>query len=497
MSRSRRGRDLIALSAVCALCAVLAVPTPAGAAGQRLPRVTTENISTGQPDLAPACQPDASSPEADLVERAPQLAVNPLDRDDLVAVWEQGNRNQAWDPAGALGDETVITAAATPDGGASWSQSVVPDLSCRSGAPAGIYDGPVAEPNLVFGPDGTLYLTTTAAARPLDPSAPTPASGVQLSVSHDAGATWAGPVHVDVGDRGVLAPDPTTAGTAYLAYDQPIGEPGDAVLVRRVTTTIDGTVALSAPAVVLPPGPGGAQALGQDIGVLADGTVVVAVLEATPPVVARVLIVVSHDHGATWSLPVEIATCDPDFPMDPDTGAPAVAGLNSPSVATFGNRAYVAWTSLEPDLLNQTNPRQDVGHVMVAATADAGTTWTQPVAVNPPTSQSHQVMEARIAAGADGIGVVYYDFRNDLVGDTVFTSDVWFEQSLDGGTTWREAHLAGPFDLRAVGPGAISNYIDLTDSADGFDAVYALGSPLTTRQAPVEGAVDIYRAHIG
>ncbi len=37
----------------------------------------------------------------------------------------------------------------------------------------------------------------------------------------------------------------------------------------------------------------------------------------------------------------------------------------------------------------------------------------------PANHQDHQVMEARVAAGADGVGVVYYDFRNDLPGDTV------------------------------------------------------------------------------
>jgi hypothetical protein len=495
----RAGR-VRAISAVAASLIAISSPcvTPAANAAQARPKVTVQDISAAQPPgLAAPCHAGASSTESDLVERAPQIAINPLDR-NIVAVWEQGNRNETSDPSGILGDETVITAARSGDGGETWTEGIVPDLSCRSGAPGGAYNGPVAEPNLRFGPDGTLYITTTSDAPPLEPKTTTPAAGEQLSVSRDNGTTWTGPVPVDVGDRGVLAADPTAPGTAYIAYDHPIGEPGNSVLVRRVTTTADGAIRLSEPAVALPAGPGGQQALGQDIGVLADGTIVVAVLEATPFVAGHVVAVSSRDHGTTWSLPVEIATCDPDFPSDPDTGAQAVAGANTLSVAAYGNRAYIAWTSLAPDYLNGTAPLPNFGEVMVAA-SDGGVTWdpADVVIVNPD-SDDHQVMQVRVAAGPQGVGVVYYDFRNDqpALADNALTTDVWFASSLDGTSNWRESHVAGPFDLRHVGPAAISNYIDLTATPAGFEAIFPLGSPMTTKTSRPEGAVDIYRARI-
>ncbi len=217
-------RHLVALSAVCALWVVSAAPTPAAASARR-PRVATENISTGQPALAPACQAEASSPDSDLVERAPQLAVNPLDSNDLVAVWEQGNRNQTWDPAGALGEETVITAAATARGSDSWTQAVVPDLTVaaahlpasttvlsrnRTSSSTGRHPLPHHDRRRAARSarrwrrprqESSCPSPTTPARRGPDPSTSTPATGAcSLRIRR-------------------------RRATAYLAYDQPIGEP--------------------------------------------------------------------------------------------------------------------------------------------------------------------------------------------------------------------------------------------------------------------------------
>jgi hypothetical protein len=45
------------------------------------------------------------------------------------------------------------------------------------------------------------------------------------------------------------------------------------------------------------------------------------------------------------------------------------------------------------------------------------------------------------------VAVTYYDFRNDVAADAALTTDYWIVHSHDGGATFTEDHLAGPFDL--------------------------------------------------
>jgi hypothetical protein len=55
-----------------------------------------------------------------------------------------------------------------------------------------------------------------------------------------------------------------------------------------------------------------------------------------------------------------------------------------------------------------------------------------------------------VAVSADGtVGVSYYDFRNNTA-DTGVPTDAWFVHSHDGGATWSEQHVAGPFDIETA-----------------------------------------------
>jgi hypothetical protein len=59
--------------------------------------------------------------------------------------------------------------------------------------------------------------------------------------------------------------------------------------------------------------------------------------------------------------------------------------------------------------------------------------------------------EPSIAVDSHGtIGVTWYDLRNDRPGDAALTADVWFAYSADRGASWRQAHVAGPTDLRTA-----------------------------------------------
>jgi hypothetical protein len=93
-------------------------------------------------------------------------------------------------------------------------------------------------------------------------------------------------------------------------------------------------------------------------------------------------------------------------------------------------------------------------------------------------------------------GVTWYDLRNDRPGDAALTADAWFAYSNDRGRTWRQRHLAGPFDMRAPPFGSnghqLGEYQGLAAlSGRGFGALFAAPAPLTT-----DGPTDILFARI-
>ena len=81
----------------------------------------------------------------------------------------------------------------------------------------------------------------------------------------------------------------------------------------------------------------------------------------------------------------------------------------------------------------------------VARSGDGGRSWTPAT----PAGVGAFAFEPAIAVDAHGtVGLSYYDFRNDRLGDASLTADSWFAHSTDRGTSWPETHLAGPIDLR-------------------------------------------------
>jgi hypothetical protein len=95
------------------------------------------------------------------------------------------------------------------------------------------------------------------------------------------------------------------------------------------------------------------------------------------------------------------------------------------------------------------------------------------------------------------VGVTWYDTRNDLPGDTPLTTDVWFAHSRDGGNSWKQLHVAGPFDVRMaprpMGFPRLGEYQGLVGlRTRGFAAAFTQAAP----QAK-DGPTDIFFARIG
>ena len=76
-----------------------------------------------------------------------------------------------------------------------------------------------------------------------------------------------------------------------------------------------------------------------------------------------------------------------------------------------------------------------------------------------------------------------------------FTSDAWFAYSRNRRVTWRERHLAGPFNLRTAplidGRYFLGDYFGLAGRRGGFDAAYVLARPLSRL-----GPTDVFFSRI-
>jgi hypothetical protein len=88
--------------------------------------------------------------------------------------------------------------------------------------------------------------------------------------------------------------------------------------------------------------------IGHQIVVLSDGTLLDSFMlfhgSGSNKKGQEVAVMISKDHGATWSKPITVAKALPGFVSDPDDGTPLRTGDIIPEVASGPNRsAYVVW----------------------------------------------------------------------------------------------------------------------------------------------------------
>jgi len=124
---------------------------------------------------------------------------------------------------------------------------------------------------------------------------------------------------------------------------------------------------------------------------------------------------------------------------------------------------------------------------MLSHSDDGGLTWSTPAKVNqtPSGTFTDQAFEPAVHVNASGVvAVSYYDFRNDVSGDGALTTDHWITHSHDGGATWTENHLGGPFDLHQA-PYARGYFVG---DYQGLDAQGAVFGPLFTLASPSVGS---------
>jgi hypothetical protein len=472
MSKSR-----IFLFAACLVAAVVAIASPSAIIWHR-------PISAASP-YPPGCGIDMSQTGfgdgfSD-TEAEPSLAVDPHNSLNLVAAWMQD-----------LYQGYVV--ASSRNGGITWTTATVPGVSPCSGSEYEL----AADPWLSIGPDGTTYLA--GISLDITDSAPRLPfrSKIQVNRSTDNGRSWSEPAVIVAGtgrlhDKPALVADPRRAGRAYIVWTEfltPLGPPADGIYFSQ---TADGGETWSVPGRLDFPMPTGSTPHGALSLVPADGALLTVTTMRAPngtTLPHRILAMRSTDGGTTWSA----ATLVAEFPAtdgrhstpwnDPETGeaidAPewAISAAAAPDGAT-----YVTWR-------HATSP--GAADIRLAKSTDGGAAWSFPVTV---ASVRTQMFLPVIAVSHNGtVGVTYYDVRRDVIGDHAYTSDIWLAHSHNGGATWRETHLGGPFDLRSaplrkipVRGLFVGDYHGLVALRNGFASVFAMAKPKARA-----GATDIF-----
>jgi hypothetical protein len=401
-----------------------------------------------------ACTVGSAGPDSVVypnTEVEPNVAVNPTNSNNIIGVFQQDR----WNDGGARG----LVAARSSNGGASWTSNFAAFSECSGGDPD--YDR-TTDPWVSFDAGGRAYqiaLSIDSAALNL--------SAVLASTSTNGGASWTAPVTIirdndplHFNDKESITGDWTRAGYAYAAWIR--GDiPGENRSFESLShsfafrgqpmfsRTTDGGQTWSAPQAMTNQN---IYAQGNQIVVLPDGTLVnvfAALFKGAgiQPNNNQVFMAVIHsrDGGLHWSAPVKIAPLrtalltDPDNPNPTSLDETVRADDYLPDIAVDKTTGalYVVWA----DGLGT-----NVNSVVLSKSTDGGRHWTAPQVVDQ--APGPHAFNGTVEVTANGtVAVMYYDFRNNTP-DPGLPTDVWLTHSHDGGATWTEQHVTGPFDMK-------------------------------------------------
>ena len=368
-------------------------------------------------------------------EVEPMLAINPVDSNNLIGVWQQDR----WSDGGARG----LMTGHSHDGGRTWARTAARFSRCTGGnaANGGDYER-ATDPWVSFGPDGTAYQISVSFSG--EENQPGSSSAVLASRSQDGGRTWSDPATlirdgpVAFNDKEAITADPTDARYAYATWDRLADNGGPSYLAR----TTDGGASWEPARAIFDPG-AGRQTLNNQIVVLPDGTLVnfMTLFDPDP----KLAVIRSGDKGLSWSAPIVIAQALALGVRDPERGTDVrdSAALASIAVGKNGTLA-VTWQ----DSRFSSGTRDGIAF---SRSTDGGLTWSFPVRVN--SVAGVPAFSPTVAIRDDGtFGITYYDFRNNTSDPSMLQTDLWLAQSADG-MTWRESHVTGPVDL-SIAPNA-------------------------------------------
>ena len=426
-------------------------------------------------------------------EVEPSLAIDPLDPAHLVAAWQQDR----WTNGGANG----LLTAVSRDGGRTWTRGSAPFSRCTGGTAGngGDYDR-ATDPWLSFAADGTMYQSALV----FDDAHGRGRKAVLVSRSTDGGERWSAPVALASDsdpafglDKETVTADPGDALVVYAVWDrltrQTDPDKTSATGPAWFARSTDGGRSWEPARAIYDPG-ADAQTISNQIVVLRDGTLVnlfVILLKAsseTPD--GTIAILRSSDKGASWSQPIPVAALLSVGTVDRKGGTAVRSGAVVPSIALDPSTGalYVAWQ----DARFSSGARDGIA---LAHSADGGLTWSAPVQVN--RAPAAQAFTPAVAVAKSGrVAVAYYDFRADDPNDSSrLLTSVWRASSIDGGRTWNEVLLGGPFNLRdaprAGGAFFLGDYVAQVGGGDDFTSLFVMSGSGST------GQTDVYAERSG
>jgi hypothetical protein len=168
--------------------------------------------------------------------------------------------------------------------------------------------------------------------------------------------------------------------------------------------------------------------------------------------------------------------------FDPETRLAIRDGAGLPQIAAAPNgNVYLVWQ--DGRFVN------GIDSIAFSRSTDSGLTWSAPTQVNGvPNAQAFTPQISVLSDGA--IGVSYFDLRSNTPDLNTLPAELWLTRSRDGGATWREVRVAGPFDL-AIAPNArglfLGDYQGLAGSGGQFVTLFA-----QTTRAAATNPTDIF-----
>jgi hypothetical protein len=396
-------------------------------------------------------------------EVEPWVAADPLDSNYLIAGWQQDR----WSNGGARS----LMSAYSEDGGATWSQVVVPGISKCSG---GSFDR-ATDPWVTIAPNGTAYFMSLSFMED-EPSGANGGNAILVNRSFDGGQTWEEPQTLIFdtdgqifNDKSSITADPHDSRYVYAVWDRYIDftlphwnfaeeaqsvtrggrmRHGDGAAARErlrkvraqlASGTAKPAATFTAPIyfarttnggklwkkakMIFDPGPDG-ETVGNLIEVLPNGNVLNFFTNLLADGSVNFSFLKSTDHGETFGS-VKRAfdmVITNHATVSPNKREPVRDGstLFDTAVDKENGTIYVVW---------QDGRWGDIDKVGFSMSTDNGRNWSAPIQINQtPISRlkfRNQAFIPSVEIGANHrVYVTYYDFRNDLSDDKELV-DLW------------------------------------------------------------------------